>query len=222
VSAVVVLRGAGLRYGDGPSSVIAVHDVDLTIEPRSSLALTGPSGSGKSSLLHLIAGLEHPTSGSVEWPGLDASPHADPTRVGVVFQASSLIPTLDAEENVALPLLIAGVTPDDAATRAGDALDLLDLGWSRRMLPDALSGGQAQRVALARVLAVRPALVLADEPTGQLDSVSADHVIDTLLQVVAELGAALVISTHDSRVASRLDVELVMRDGAIVGSSVSA
>ena len=90
------------------------------------------------------------------------------------------------------------------------------------MLPDALSGGQAQRVALARVLAVRPSLVLADEPTGQLDSVSADHVIDTLLQVVAELGAALVISTHDVRVASRLDHELVMRDGAIVGAAVSA
>ena len=90
------------------------------------------------------------------------------------------------------------------------------------MLPDALSGGQAQRVALARVLAVRPALVLADEPTGQLDSLSADHVIDTLLQVVTELGAALVISTHDSRVASRLDLELVMRDGAVIGSSVPA
>ena len=221
MSAVVVLRGAGLRYGDGPSSVIAVHDVDLTIASRSSLALTGPSGSGKSSLLHLIAGLENPTSGSVEWPGLGASPHADPTRVGVVFQASSLIPTLDAEENVALPLLIAGVRPADAVRRAGDALDLLDLGWSRKMLPDSLSGGQAQRVALARVLAVRPALVLADEPTGQLDSMSADHVVDTLLHVVQELGAALVVSTHDVRVAARLDHELTMRDGAIL-TGVSA
>ena len=217
-----MLRGAGLRYGEGPTSVIAVHDVDLTIDPATSLALTGPSGSGKSSLLHLIAGLERPTSGSVQWPGFDASPHADPTRVGVVFQASSLIPTLDAEENVALPLLIAGVSPDDAVRRSREALDLLDLGWSRRLLPDSLSGGQTQRVALARVLAVRPALVLADEPTGQLDSVSADHVIDTLLQVVAELGAALVISTHDVRVAARLDHELVMRDGAVTTAGAPA
>ena len=219
---IAVLREAGLTFGAGPAAVVAVHDVDLTIEKNDFIALTGPSGSGKSSLLHLIAGLQRPTSGTVAWPAFAVQPHADPTLVGVVFQAPSLVPSLDAEENVALPLLISGVPPTEAVDRANAALDLLDLEWSRRTMPDSLSGGQAQRVALARVLAMAPALILADEPTGQLDSVSADHVIEALLGVAMHVGATLVISTHDPRISAHMDREVAMRDGTAVTIGVPA
>lgn len=220
MNALVELRGAGLRYGQGAVSVVAVHDLDLRIDPSTSLAVTGPSGSGKSSLLHLVAGLERPTTGTVSWPGLGGAPRPDPTLVGVVFQAPSLVPTLTAAENVALPILIAGDNPHDADDRAQRALDLLDLGWTAQLLPDELSGGQAQRVALARVLAMQPTLIVADEPTGQLDHLTADHVLDTMLTVADQLKAAVLVSTHDARVAARFTSELPMHNGTLTAPAV--
>jgi putative ABC transport system ATP-binding protein len=195
-----------------------VRGVDGTIEARDSLAIVGPSGSGKSSLLHLIAGLERPTTGAVRWPAWGGSPRTDPTIVGVMFQAPSLVLSLDVLENVALPLTIAGVSAPEAESRADDALASLHLGSLGRALPEDLSGGQAQRVNLARALASRPALLVADEPTGQLDRATAAEVLDVVLAAVAERGVAIVISTHDDGVADRLARRWTVRDGVIAGT----
>jgi putative ABC transport system ATP-binding protein len=179
------------------------------------IALTGPSGSGKSTLLHLLGGLEAPTSGAVRWPALGGTPRERPGTVGVVFQGPSLIPALDVVENTALPLLLAGTGEDEAVGSACAALDRLRIGDLAHRLPDELSGGQAQRVAVARVLASRPRLILADEPTGRLDRDTGDRVVSVLLETAAELGAALVVSTHDLRVARRLARSWRMDDGRL-------
>jgi len=218
----VELAGASLTYGSGERAVHAVRDVSATVRRGASIAITGPSGSGKSSLLHLIAGLEAPTSGTVSWPAFASSPHADPASAGLVFQAPSLIPSLDVVENIALPLIVSGVTDADARIRAREALDLLDLGWLGDKLPDTLSGGQAQRAALARILALRPPLLLADEPTGQLDSETSFVVLDLMVRVASEVGAALIISTHDRTVATRFATEWPMTAGRLVLSAVAA
>lgn len=211
----VVCDSVARTYGTGVTAVVAVYDVSCTVPLGSRIALTGPSGSGKSTLLHLMAGLEPPTSGSIAWPALDGHPHGHPGRVGVVFQGPSLLPALDVVENVALPLLLADVDDSAAARRARDALHRLGIDELANKLPEQLSGGQAQRVAVARVLASRPRLILADEPTGQLDHQAAHLVVDVLLQASAELGASLVVSTHDPIIADRLDVQWTMRDGRI-------
>jgi putative ABC transport system ATP-binding protein len=200
----------------GGVEVRAVRAVDCTIEAGMRVALVGPSGSGKSTLLHLLAGLDEPTGGTVSWPGPGRAPHARPGTVGVVFQGPSLIPALDVTENVALPLLLGGVPESDALERAIAALDRLDLGALAPRLPGELSGGQAQRVAIARVLAARPTLILADEPTGQLDRDTADRVVTVLLQAADELGAALVVATHDLAVAGRFPHRWRMDDGRLV------
>lgn len=211
----VVCEDVGRTYGTGNTAVVAVHGVSCTVPPGSRIALTGPSGSGKSTLLHLLAGLEKPTSGTIAWPALDGHPHRHPGRVGVVFQGPSLLPALDVTENVVLPLLFADVEEGMAARRASDALHRLGIDDLADKLPEQLSGGQAQRVAVARVLAARPGLILADEPTGQLDHRAAQLVMDVLLQASTELGASLVVSTHDPVIGDRLDVQWRMRDGGI-------
>ena len=184
----VDLDAATLDYGSGDRVVHAVVEVTAVVATGASIAITGPSGSGKSSLLHLIAGLESPTRGKVTWPAFGTSPHADPARAGLVFQAPSLIPSLDVLENIALPLIVAGFTDAQASARAREALDLLDLTWLAHQVPDTLSGGQAQRAALARILAVRPPLMLADEPTGQLDTETGGAVLDLMVRVANEVG----------------------------------
>lgn len=200
-------------YGSGPAAVVAVHATTCTVTPGARIALTGPSGSGKSTLLHLMAGLDSPTTGAVTWPALG---HADVrSRIGVVFQGPSLIPALDAAENVALPLVLAGVDERDADEQARAALALVGIAALATKLPEEMSGGQAQRVAAARVLATRPVLVLADEPTGQLDRATADQLVTVLLQVTGQLGAALVLATHDPAVARRLDQQWRMADGTL-------
>ena len=214
----VLVRCVGVdrTFRRGRAQVQAVRGVDCVVTAGLRVALVGPSGSGKSTLLHLMAGLDQPTAGVVERPGLgdaDGPPHG---AVGVVFQAPSLIPALDVVENVALPLMLAGIGEQEAVERAAAALDRLGLGGLAAALPETLSGGQAQRVAVARVLAGRPALVLADEPTGQLDRENADHVVAVLVQAVDELGAALVVSTHDEAVAARLDTRWQMADGVLL------
>lgn len=217
----VVCQEVACTFGSGTAAVVAVHGVSATVAPGTRVALTGPSGSGKSTLLHLMAGLEMPTAGTVSWPGLGGHPLAVPGRIGVVFQGPSLLPALDVVENVALPLLLADTAEDEATARAVAALDLLAIGDLARKLPDQLSGGQAQRVAVARALAARPALILADEPTGQLDHEAAALVIDVLLHATTELGAALVVSTHDPLIAQRLPTQWAMRDGTLSAATMT-
>jgi putative ABC transport system ATP-binding protein len=189
--------------------------VSCEVRTGQRIAVVGESGSGKSTLLHLMAGIDRPTSGSVLWPGLEVR-DARPLGVGVVFQAPSLLPALDVTENVALPLLLADVPPAEARDRALRALSRLDMTGLATAAPDELSGGQGQRVAIARVLAAEPALVLADEPTGRLDRRTAAHVLDVLLETVDALHAALVVSTHDPAVAERLDERWSMSDGRVL------
>ena len=217
----VELEDVTLTYGRGSGAVEAVRHVSGRIAEQDSLAIVGPSGSGKSSLLHLIAGLERPTTGVVCWPAWGGAPRTDPTIVGVMFQAPSLVPSLDVLENVALPLTIAGVAAPEAASRAADALGALHLEYLSGALPEDLSGGQAQRVNLARVLASRPGLLVADEPTGQLDRRTADEVLDVVLDAVTDRGIAIVISTHDDRIASRFAQRWTVRDGAVVTSGAA-
>jgi putative ABC transport system ATP-binding protein len=203
-------------YGSGATAVVAVSQVDCFVRSDARVALMGPSGSGKSTLLHMMAGLETATSGQVSWPVFGSNPAGTPGQVGVVFQGPSLIPSLDALGNVAFPLILEGVADSEAERRALEALDDLELGWMATKLPDELSGGQAQRVAIARVLATRPRLIIADEPTGQLDRETGRHVIDVLLHAADRLGAALVISTHDPEVAERLPERWRMDDGRLL------
>lgn len=211
-----LVQGTALvrRYGTGSSAVVALHDTDLTIHPGARIALTGPSGSGKSTVLHLIAGLDRPSGGSLSWPGL-GNPAQHPGRVGIVFQTPSLIPALDVVENVELVALLAGEAPGQARTRATAALSALDLLSLADQLPEELSGGQAQRVAIARVLAADPRLILADEPTGQLDRDTAAHVLDVLEAAADASGAALVVATHDPVVADRYPTRWHVEDGRL-------
>jgi putative ABC transport system ATP-binding protein len=202
-------------YGTGERAVVAVHDVTCTVTDASRVALTGPSGSGKTTLLQLMGGLDKATGGSITWPGLGGPPHDDQSRVGIVFQGESLVPALTALENVALPLVLRGARHGQALEEARGAMHRLGLESFADQLPDELSGGQAQRTAVARVLTMRPRLILADEPTGQLDAAAGGQVTDVLLAVADELGSGLVVSTHDPLVASRLQEEWRICDGAL-------
>jgi ABC-type lipoprotein export system ATPase subunit len=202
-------------YGSGRAAVVAVSGVTCEIHDADRIAIMGPSGSGKSTLLHLMAGLDEPTRGSVTWPAIGDRDHLRPGPIGVVFQSPSLLPPLDVLENVTLPLLLAGVHADEARRKGREALERLDLEALAEKLPEEISGGQAQRVAVARVLAGKPRLILADEPTGQLDHVVGALLIDALLEAATASGAALVISTHDPRIGERLFSSWRMRDGQL-------
>lgn len=209
---VVSCRHLTRTFGAGGSAHAAVLDVSVDLYAGQRVALVGRSGSGKSTLLHLLAGLDRPDGGAIEWAAgpPDAGGRARP---GIVFQAPSLIGSLTVLENVELPLLAAGVSARHARELATAALTDLDLAGYTDRLPDELSGGQAQRVATARALAGKPPLLLADEPTGQLDSDTAGHVIDVLLTAARLAGAALLIATHDPAVAARLDQTWPITDG---------
>ena len=204
-------RDAALTFGRGATAVVAVHGANLRVRSADRLAIVGPSGSGKSSLLHLLAGLEQPTSGTVTWPALDS-----PGDIGLVFQGDSLIPALDVVENTALPLVLAGVPDAEAQRSATEALALVDAADLAERLPEEISGGQAQRVVAARVLAQAPRLILADEPTGRLDHTTGGHVLDALLTAADQTGAALVVTTHDPAIAARLTTRLAMRGGRLL------
>ncbi|AJE38713.1 ABC transporter ATP-binding protein [Streptomyces nodosus] len=206
-------QDAALTFGRGPNAVVAVHGAGLRIRAGDRLAIVGRSGSGKSSLLHLLAGLEQPTSGTVTWPGLTG-----PRDIGLVFQGDSLIPALDVVENTALPLVLTGIPDDRARAAALAALALVDAAELADRLPEEISGGQAQRVTAARVLAQAPRVILADEPTGRLDHATGSRVLDALLTAADETGAALVITTHDPTVAARLTARRAMRDGRLASA----
>ena len=208
--------GVTRTYGSGAGEVHALRGVSCALRPGMQVALTGPSGSGKSTLLHLLTGLDMPTSGTVAWPGLDGSPAGRPGLIGMVFQGPSLLPPLDVTENVALPLLLAGSTETQARERALAALHDVSLDELAARLPEELSGGQAQRVAVARALAAQPQVILADEPTGQLDSAHAAQVVSLLQDTATRLGTALVLSTHDQAIAQRLPDRWRMADGLMV------
>lgn len=210
--------GVARTFGTGSAAIVAVHDVNCSIRPADRIAMMGPSGSGKTTLLHLLAGLDQPTAGTVEWPDIGSISDLRPGPVAVVFQAPSLLPPLDVVENVALPLLLAGADRHDATARALEALTRLGLDDLKTKLPEELSGGQAQRVAIARVLADRPKLILADEPTGQLDHRSGAAVIDALIAAAIHTGAALVVNTHDPAVADRLKIRWSMANGTLMVS----
>ncbi|MEA2255098.1 MAG: putative transport system ATP-binding protein [Solirubrobacteraceae bacterium] len=208
--------GAARTYGRGPTATVALAPTDCEVAAGARIAIMGPSGSGKSTLLHLLAGLDEPTVGSVSWPAIGGRDDLRPGPVAVVFQGPSLLPPLTVTENVALPLVLAGATDREARERAGAALELVGLFDVRDRLPEEISGGQAQRAAVARALAGGPQLILADEPTGQLDRASGSHVVDVLLEAAAHAGAALVVSTHDPTVAERLHARWEMHSGRLL------
>ena len=207
----VACRDAALTFGRGSQAVVAVHGANLEIGAGDRLAVVGPSGSGKSSLLHLLAGLEQPTNGTVT-----RASSLGPYDIGLVFQGDSLIPALNVVENTALPLILDGRPDDEARKAALASLTLVDAADLAERLPEEISGGQAQRVAAARVLAHGPRLILADEPTGRLDHRTGGRVLDALLTVADHTGAALVVTTHDPAVAARLTTRRTMRDGRLL------
>lgn len=219
---VVRAQGVARTFGRGPAAVVAVHGVSCAVRTGEHVALVGASGSGKTTLLHLLAGLDRPTVGTVDWPTLGDIEQLRPGPIAVVFQGPSLLPPLDAVENVELPLLLQGVDRKAARAAAIDALRRLGLEAIASKLPEELSGGQSQRVAIARVLAGKPGLILADEPTGQLDHPSAMLVIDALIESAEAIGAALIVNTHDSSIAERFPTRWSMNGGRLLREVVTA
>jgi len=207
--------GAGRTYGAGPAATVALQPTDCEVHAGARIALLGPSGSGKSTLLHLLAGLDEPTVGTVQWPALGDRAQLRPGPVAVVFQGPSLLPPLTVLENVALPAVLDGAGDADARAHARTALGLLDLAELADKLPEEISGGQAQRVAVARAVAGRPRLILADEPTGQLDRAHGAALVDVLLEAADHTDAALVLATHDPTVAARLHTRWEMHSGRL-------
>lgn len=200
----IELRRVSCVFKTSTQPVNAVVTASCRLLPRDRIALVGPSGSGKSTLLNLLAGLEEPTAGTVHWPDLDPGPSLRPPQIGFIFQTPSLIPALSVIENVRVPLDITGLRFPDAM-HSEEALARLSLSGLREKLPDQLSGGQMQRVALARALVTRPKVVLADEPTGQLDHATGQEVLNALLAAIEGTDTALIIATHDAAIAERMD-----------------
>jgi putative ABC transport system ATP-binding protein/lipoprotein-releasing system ATP-binding protein len=215
VTAIVRCRAAGRTYGSGRTATVALQPTDGVVEEAARVAITGPSGSGKSTLLHLMAGLDTPSVGTVEWPAIGDREALRPGPVAVIFQGPSLLPPLTVLENVALPLVLDGVADGLARERASSALVGLDLVDLADKLPEEISGGQSQRVAVARAVAGEPRLILADEPTGQLDRANAARVADLLLSAAEHAGAALVVATHDPLVADALPERWTMHSGRL-------
>jgi putative ABC transport system ATP-binding protein len=221
VASIVTASGVQRRYGEGPAAVDALDGVSVSFEQGRFSAIMGPSGSGKSTLLHVLAGLDRPTSGSVVLDGVELAGLDDGEltalrrdKLGFVFQFFNLLPVLTAEENILLPLSIAGREPDrEWLERLIRTVELED---RRTHRPAELSGGQQQRVAIARALVSKPAVVFADEPTGNLDSRSSEEVLRLLRHAVDDFGQTVVMVTHDPEAASYADHLVVLRDGRVV------
>ncbi|RBP08711.1 putative ABC transport system ATP-binding protein [Roseiarcus fermentans] len=219
----VAMRGVDLSLGRGAARVHILRDVGLTIARGEAVGIVGPSGSGKSTLLMIMAGLERPDRGEVAIDGVsvttlseDALARFRGARVGIVFQSFHLIPTMTALENVAAPLELAGRR--DAFARAREELDLVGLASRMSHYPTQLSGGEQQRVALARALAPKPSLLIADEPTGNLDETTGRAIMDLIFELPGRFGATLALVTHDPALAARCDRVIRMRSGAVEGA----
>ncbi len=225
---ILVAEGVQKVYRTGAGSVAALVDLDLRIRSGEFLAVMGPSGSGKTTLLNCLSGLDNLDGGRVIVEGLDIHGLSDAKRtrhraerMGFIFQAFNLIPVFTAAENVELPLLLAGSSPADARLRAEETLDRVGLGNRKNHRPNELSGGEQQRVTIARALAGRPAIVWADEPTGNLDSETAESVMDLLKELNSE-GLTLVLVTHDPAIGASAQKLIRMRDGAIESTKSAA
>ncbi len=206
----------GVRtYPRGKIPVVALASATCAVMPGDRIALVGPSGSGKSTLLHLLGGLDMPTSGILAWPALGARETLRPGKIGVIFQMPSLLAPLTVVENVEIPMLLRHVAAKEARAAALDALERIELSSIAEKLPEELSGGQAQRVAVARALACQPKLILADEPTGQLDHPTAQHLFDVLLASLEGTDTALLVATHDMTVAERMHMVWRMQHGIL-------
>jgi ABC-type lipoprotein export system ATPase subunit len=221
VTPLVECMGAGRTYGTGRTATVALQPTDCNVGDGAHIALVGPSGSGKSTLLHLMAGLDEPTVGRVAWPAIGDRTALRPGPVAVIFQGPSLLPPLTVNENVALPLVLDGRSDAEARAAARSALERLGLAELADKLPEELSGGQAQRVAVARAVAGEPRLILADEPTGQLDRVTGAALVEVLLAAADHAGAAIVVATHDPSVAERLDERWELHSGRLVAAAES-
>jgi putative ABC transport system ATP-binding protein len=218
---VIDARDVTLRLGDGDAAVDVLRGLTVQIHAGERVAILGPSGSGKSSAMAILSGMERASSGSVMIAGADFTrldedglARARRGRIGIVLQAFHLIPTMTALENVAVPLELAGEASPQARARA--ELEAVGLGHRLTHYPTQLSGGEQQRVAIARALVGRPALIFADEPTGNLDASTGESIVDLLYGRLAETGATLVLITHDADLAQRCDRIITMRDGRIV------
>jgi putative ABC transport system ATP-binding protein len=223
---IVSAREVTRRYGAGDAAVDALRGVSLDFPPAGYTAIMGPSGSGKSTLMHILAGLDRPTSGTVVIDGKDITQMDDGEltrlrrdQIGFVFQFFNLVPVLNAEENMLLPLSIAGRKPErEWVTQLMRTVGIDD---RRTHRPSELSGGQQQRVAIARALVSRPAVVFADEPTGNLDSKTSEEVLNLLRRAVDEFGQSVVMVTHDANAASYADRVVVLVDGRVVHDGAS-
>lgn len=220
--ALLEFNGVSKRYLQGGEPVVALDGIDLAVEQGESVALVGRSGSGKSTLLHLAGGLDRPDGGTVQVEGRDLANLSIGERarmrrreIGFIFQFFHLVPGLSVAENVELPLLLDG--RKDREGRIGELLDRVGLSHRARHQPGQLSGGEMQRTAIARALVAAPRLVLADEPTGNLDSASGEVILDLLAEVVRDAGAALVLVTHDEAAAARTGRTLHVLDGRLNG-----
>jgi len=225
VSAALEARGVALSFGETP----ALRGADLTVQAGEIVAVMGPSGSGKSTLLHCLAGILVPDAGEITVLGerIDRLGEARRSelrrdRFGFVFQFGQLVPELTAEENVALPLLLSGVRREPALRRAREWFGRLGLDGLERRRSGELSGGQAQRVALARGLVGEPAVLFADEPTGALDSLTGEQVMELLVDSARKQGATVVLVTHEPRVAAYTDREIMVRDGRVTTPAVAS
>lgn len=210
-------------YGKGEAAVIALDHVNIVVNEGEFVAVMGPSGCGKSTLLHLIGGLDRPTEGNVRIRGIalaemddDALTKLRRQKIGFVFQFFNLIPVLSAVENAALPLALDGMKPSEAKRRAAEWLTRFGLGDRLNARPDQLSGGQQQRVAIARALVSEPALILADEPTGNLDTRSGDEIASLLRDATKKYGRTVIMVTHDPRIAAYADRIIFLKDGKVV------
>lgn len=223
----LVIENVAKSYRQGSHAVAALHGVSLTVEAGAFVSIMGPSGSGKSTLLHLMAGLTKPDSGHVVIEGTDIGSLGDSTltrfrrrRIGLIFQSFNLVPTLTARENLALPLLLDGRTHAAEMSRVDELLDRLGMLRRASHRPDALSGGEQQRIAIGRALVTDPAVILADEPTGNLDSTNSDLVCALLRDLASEQNRTIVMVTHEPSVAAYTHLTYTLRDGRIADRSV--
>ena len=220
---VLVLDGVERRYKQGGATLAILQGAELTLWPGQSVALVAPSGAGKSTLLHVAGLLEKPDGGEVYVGGARTARMDDGARtalrrssIGFVYQAHRLLPEFTAIENVMMPQMIAGLNRAEATARGAELLTFLGLGQRQKHRPSELSGGEQQRVAIARAVANAPRMLLADEPTGNLDPHTADHVFGTLTALIQATGLAALIATHNMALADRMDRRVTLRDGVVV------